>query len=89
MRRREEPIIELPQGSLGAAAMVAFNMTSTVACLVFSKGGLRIDRDVVTARHLRMDAEPFRGRYMHFHGRQALLVGHALVRDDEQLELDV
>lgn len=86
---RDEPIIEIPQGSLGAAAMVAFHMTPAAACVVFAKGNLSIGRDVMTARHLRLDAEPYRGRYMNFHGRQALLVGHALVRGDEQLTLNV
>jgi hypothetical protein len=89
MRKNDQPIIEIPQGSLGAAAMAAYSMSSSAACLAFAKGNLRIDHEPMTARHLRADAEPYRGRYMNFHGRQALLVGHALVRGDEQLKLNL
>jgi hypothetical protein len=81
--------MEMPPGTLGAAAMAAFHMTESACCAAFAKGNLRIDHEPMTARHVLFDADPYRGRYLHFHGRQALLVGHALVRDNEQLELKV
>jgi hypothetical protein len=89
MRRRDESIPEIPQGSLGAAAMTAFSMSERAALLCFAKGNIAIDGQPLDAAHLRRDAEEYRGRYLQFYGRQALILGHRLVRDNEQLGLAI
>lgn len=80
---------EIPRGSLGAAARAAFNMSDRAVILAFAKGNLKIDGVALNATHLRRDAEEYRGRYLAFYDQQALLVGHRLVRSDEQLTMVV
>lgn len=87
MKKQRDPEIEIPQGSLGAAFMAAFHSKPINVLLAFAKGSVSIDGEILTSNHMREDAAPYRGCYMNFHGRQALLVGHALVRSDEQLSL--